>query len=81
MGGIRYCGVTHAASTDQSAFVRAAVSLIPKQFEHSGRDGGAIETQETGELKVTDLARRISHIIERAAADSGPAVAERCGAS
>lgn len=35
-----------------------------QQLEHTGKDGGPIETREMG---PTDLARRISHIIEAAA--------------
>jgi hypothetical protein len=56
------------ATDDPASFVRVAASLLPKQFEHSGPDGGAIEVE--GHLKTTDLARRVSAIIEEAARTS-----------
>ena len=40
----------------------------PTKHEHTGKDGGAIETRETGEpLDAIDLARRIAFALERGA--------------
>lgn len=40
------------ATDDPAAFVRAAVSLIPKRFEHSGPDLGPIRTESE---VITDI--------------------------
>jgi Family of unknown function (DUF5681) len=58
------------ANDDPAAFCRVAASLLPKVLEHGGVDGDAIQI-ETREFKATDLARRISAIIEKAAEEMG----------
>ncbi len=46
------------AVDDPAAFVRAAVALVPKQLEHTGADGDAIQIES--DLGVIERRRRVA---------------------